>query len=108
IVPCTGDVGLAFVSRKIGRQGMAKKEWTKLGKEKLASSTLTTKQADALGMYEVASAKTLHASFEALPALVLPYFDFNGRPHKFKSSYPDFYRLRYLAKGTGFDDLATD
>lgn len=87
---------------------MAKGAWTKLGKDKLASSTLTTKQGEALGMYEVASAKTLHKSFDALPALVLPYFGKDGKPFTSHKKWPNFYRIRYLAKGTGFADLATD
>ena len=87
---------------------MAKGGWTALGKEKLASSGFTTKQADALGMYEVPSAMQLHKSFDALPALVIPYTGIDGKPLRANPKWPQFYRLRYLAKGTSFKDLATD
>lgn len=59
-------------------------------------------------MYEVASAKTLHKSFEALPALVLPYHGLDGKPFASHPRHPNFYRIRYLAKGTGFADVATN
>lgn len=74
-------------------------EWTKLGKDKVLSSGLTTAQAEALGMYEVVSAAMLDPSFEAKPALVIPYY---GPDKKLLSSHPkwpNFYRLRYLGKG---------
>jgi hypothetical protein len=87
---------------------MAKGEWTSLGKEKLASSGLTVKQAEALGMREVVSAHQLHKSFEALPALVLPYHGFDGQPFASHPKWPNFYRVRYLAKGNSFKDLATE
>ena len=87
---------------------MAKGEWTALGKEKLASSGMTTKQASALGMHEVVSATQLHKSFKPLPALVIPYLDINGKPFSSHPKWPHFYRIRYLAKGNDFKDLATD
>lgn len=82
--------------------------WTDLGKAKLASSGLTTKFAEQLGMYEVVSAALLHDSFDALPSLVLPYYNIEGRPARSHPKWPEFYRLRYLAKGNSFKDLATD
>ena len=82
--------------------------WTELGKDKLASSGLTTKIADQLGMYEIASAMQLHENFDALPSLVIPYYGINGLPAQSHPQWPDFYRLRYLAKGNSFKDLATD
>lgn len=85
-----------------------KGRWTDLGKEKLTSSGLNTKIAEQLGMYETVSAAMLHDSFEALPAIVLPYHDLEGKVAKSHPRWPDFYRLRYLAKGTSFKDLATD
>lgn len=87
---------------------MARGGWTELGRNKLASSGLTTKQADALGMWETPSAALLHKSFEALPALVIPYFDHAGNPLSYKSKWPNFYRVRYLKKGGDFKSMATD
>lgn len=84
------------------------RRWTELGKAKLASSGLTTKIAEQLGMYEVVSAALLHESFNALPAIVIPYHDLHGKPTRSHPKWPDFYRLRYLAKGNSFKDLATD
>lgn len=59
-------------------------------------------------MYETPSAALLHDSFEALPAIVLPYHDLEGKAARSHPRWPDFYRLRYLAKGNSFKDLATD
>ena len=84
------------------------RRWTDVGKAKLASSGLTTKIADELGMYEIPSAAMLHDSFEALPCIVLPYHDLEGKVARSHPKWPEFYRLRYLAKGTSFKDLATD
>lgn len=84
------------------------RRWTELGKTKLQSSGLTTKIAESLGMYEIASAALLDDSFEPLPALVLPYHDLDGKPARSHPKWPEFYRLRYLAKGKSFKDLATD
>lgn len=86
----------------------AKSAWTDLGKQKLGSSGLTTKIAEQLGMYEVVSAAQLHDSFMALPALVIPYHDLEGKPASARPGWPAFYRVRYLAKGNTFKDLATD
>lgn len=82
--------------------------WTTLGKDKLASSGLNTQIASMHGMYEIASAMQLDESFQALPALVLPYHDIEGQPARSHPRWPDFYRIRYLAKGNTFKDLATD
>lgn len=87
---------------------MSKGNWTDLGRSKLESSGISVKLADSLGMREIASAATLHPSFEALPALVIPYHDLSGLPAKAHPRWPDFFRLRYLAKGTSFKDMATD
>jgi hypothetical protein len=83
-------------------------KWTDAGKAKLASSGLTTKIAEQLGMYEVPSAMMVHDAFDALPALVIPYHNLNGHFASSHPKWPDFYRLRYLAKGNSFKDLATD
>lgn len=47
-------------------------------------------------MFSVDDASTLHASFDEVPALVIPYFDADGEPLKNHSGWPDFYRIRYL------------
>lgn len=73
--------------------------WTELGKNKLLSSGLNTTKGAALGMYEVASAATLDKSFEARPALVIPYFGPNKKPMASHPKWPNFYRIRYLDKG---------
>lgn len=83
-------------------------KWTQLGKDKLASSGLTTKDADALGMYEIVSAAQMNSYLDALPAIVLPYFDKLGKPAKAHPAWPDFFRVRYLAKGNSIVDIATD
>lgn len=78
---------------------MVKKgSWTQLGKEKLLSSGLTSAQGSALGMFEVASAATLDKSFEARPALVIPYMGIDKRPMTSHPRWPNFYRIRYLDK----------
>lgn len=60
-------------------------------------------------MYSVANAATLHSAFEALPALVLPYYGSDGKPMKAHPAWPDFYRIRYLAEAAkGFSDVAKD
>lgn len=82
--------------------------WTDLGKEKLASSGLNTKIAEQLGMFEIPSAMQLDDSFNALPALVIPYHNLNGAVARARSQWPDFFRIRYLAKGHDFRALATD
>ena len=72
--------------------------WTQLGKEKLLSSGITSAEGSELGMYEVASAATLDKSFEARPALVIPYFDTDKKPLRSHPNWPDFFRIRYLDK----------
>lgn len=93
----------------IAGENMAAKrgEWTKLGKDKVLSSGLTTAQADALGMYEVVSAAALDKAFEARPALVIPYFGTDKKPLSSHPKWPNFYRLRYLGRDLiGFKELA--
>jgi len=87
---------------------MARKgEWTKLGKDKLLSSGLTSAQGAALGMYEVASAMTLDKSLEARPALVIPYMGIDKKPLASHPKWPNFYRVRYLDKAAfGFKEAA--
>lgn len=82
--------------------------WTELGKAKLGSSGLDTKQAETLGMYEVASAKQVHPHLDARPALIMPYMDLKGKPAKSHPTWPDFFRARYLDKGSGFAAMATE
>lgn len=73
-------------------------EWTKLGKDKILSSGLTSAQADALGIYEVVSAAQLDKSLEAKPALVIPYYGTDKKPLSSHPKWPNFYRIRYLGK----------
>jgi uncharacterized protein DUF5906/uncharacterized protein DUF3854 len=87
---------------------MVQSRWTASGKEKLASSGLNTAQAERLGIYEVPSAKLVHAHFEARPALIIPYFGIDGQRQKAHPQWPDFVRGRYLDKGTGIVDMATE
>lgn len=87
---------------------MALNKWTQLGKDKLASSGLTPEQANKLGMYEAVSAKVLSPHLDARPALVMPYFDLSGGKAQAHPKWPNFFRCRYLDKGTGFADVATD
>lgn len=87
---------------------MVQPRWTQLGKDKLASSGLTTDQAKKLGMYEVPSAKQVHPHLDARPALVMPYHDLAGKLAKSHPQWPDFFRARYLDKGTGFAAMATE
>lgn len=87
---------------------MSKKhEWTRLGKDKLNSSGLNSTQGTALGMYEVVSAAQLDKSFEAKPALVIPYFGPDRKPLSPHPKWPVFYRVRYLgeSKVKGFEDV---
>lgn len=78
---------------------MARKgEWTKLGKEKLLSSGLNSNIGAKLGMYEVVSAAQLDKSFEARPALVIPYLGLDKKPLTSHPRWPNFYRIRYLDK----------
>lgn len=66
---------------------------------KLESSGITEAQALALGMYSVENAAVLAPNFEALPALVIPYYGTDGKPAAAHPTWPDFYRLRYLDSG---------
>jgi hypothetical protein len=82
--------------------------WTELGKSKLESSGLTLEIGKQLGMREAVSAAQLHPGFDARPALVIPYFDIERRPLAAHKQWPDFYRIRYLQKGTDFKSIAED
>lgn len=75
---------------------------------KLESSGLTLEQASQCGMYTVNTATQLDEQFESQPALVLPYFDTNGKPLRAHPKWPDFYRLRYLGESQvkGFAEAA--
>lgn len=80
---------------------MKRGEWTKLGKEKLLSSGLTSKQGEELGMYEVVSAAQLDKSLDARPALVIPYFGLDKKPLAARPHWPHFFRVRYLTNPVG-------
>ena len=54
--------------------------------------------ADKLGMYEIPSAIQLEPQFEAVPAIVLPYFGVNGQELSARPKWPQNYRVRYLEK----------
>lgn len=81
---------------------MRKGGWTRLGKEKLESSGLTTALGEQLGMYEVPSAATLLPQFDARAALIIPYHDINRKPAKPHRSDVPFYRVRYLERDPTF------
>jgi hypothetical protein len=49
-------------------------------------------------MYEVPSAVQLDGSFEAASAIVIPYKDIKGKAMSSRPHWPDFYRIRYLAR----------
>lgn len=87
---------------------MVQSRWTALGKEKLASSGISVSMAEKMGMYEIPSAKLLDTHLDARPALVMPYFGLDGEKAQAHPKWPDFYRARYLDKGTGFAALATE
>lgn len=59
-------------------------------------------------MFEVASAKAYHDSLEARPALILPYFDIKGNRAAASAKWPEFFRVRYLDKGTDIAAMATE
>lgn len=71
-------------------------KWSELAKKKLESSGLSPAIAEKLGMYEVPSAVQLEPQFEAVPALVIPYFGATGQPLAGRPKWPQFYRIRYL------------
>lgn len=85
---------------------MGRGEWTALGKAKVESSGLTVKQATALGMYEVPSARQLHSSFDARAALVLPYYTVEQKP--VRAGKGEFYRIRYLEDDHSFKAAAEE
>lgn len=69
---------------------------------KYESSGLSLADAEMLGMYEVENAVSVDASFEGRSAIVIPYFDINGKPLRPHSTWPDFYRIRYLGEDHSF------
>ena len=73
-----------------------------LADEKLSSSGIDAEQAAAIGVYSVDNAAALHPSYQALPALVVPYFDVAGEPLSPLPHWPPFYRLRYLKSPPSF------
>lgn len=87
---------------------MVQPRWTELGKEKLASSGLDTDKAKKLGMFEVPSGKLFHPSLDARPALIIPYYGIDKTRQSAHPKWPEFFRARYLDKGTGFAAMATD
>lgn len=76
--------------------------------QKLESSGLSVEQANQCGMYSVNNAMQIDEQFQAQPALVIPYFDVNGKPLRPHKAWPDFYRLRYLGETEvkGFKEAA--
>lgn len=79
-----------------------------LGREKLKSSGLTEAVGNKLGIYEVASALQMDGQFEAVPALVIPYYDVQGAPLSARPKWPHFYRIRYLeSTKSGFDKASS-
>lgn len=85
--------------RDCGDDMAAKKgEWTKLGKDKLLSSGITSAQGGQLGMYEIPSAAMIDKRFPARPVLVIPYLGVDKKPLSAHPFWPNFYRLRFLDK----------
>lgn len=68
---------------------------------KLESSGLSLDQASECGMYSVNNAMQLDEQFQMQPALVLPYYDINGKPLRSHKNWPEFYRIRYLGEQGG-------
>jgi hypothetical protein len=64
----------------------------------LSRSDITPAQAEALGMFCVEDASTVHPEFRAEPALVIPYFNPDHSPKLYKrnSERLSFCRVRYL------------
>lgn len=79
---------------------------SRIATAKLETSGLTEADGATLGAYSVENAATVADSFEALPALVLPYYDIHGKPAKAAPNWPDFYRIRYLEEPKGFGKAA--
>lgn len=74
--------------------------------EKLKSSGLTLSDAKTLKMEGLSAQQTstLHSSFQSRVSLKLNYYGPDGKPLSDWFNCPDFYRLRYLEKGTEFAD----
>lgn len=79
-----------------------------LAEAKLLSSGLEVADAKRLGMRYLTADEVadLHPSFKPLCALRLDYHDLRGEPLSDWPRGAPFFRLRYLEKGTSFDDLA--
>lgn len=72
---------------------------------KLASSGLDEEDAKVLGLTWVDSLQTLHAKWDPVPGIKIPYFHpCTGEPLNSWPRYPDYYRVRKLANppATGF------
>jgi len=85
-------------------------ETMELGLAKLASSGLTTEDAQHLGMHflDPIETQSLHKNFKPVPSLKIPYFDpFDPqKPLTGWPKWPQFYRLRYLKTPSDFASLA--
>lgn len=81
-----------------------KASFSKDATEKLESSGLTVEQGVGLGMYDISNAAVEYKWFEAKPALVIPYYDVDGKPLKSHPTWPEFFRIRYLGKDVSFTD----
>lgn len=81
--------------------------YTSLFEAKLASSGLDLADAAKLGLELLAPAEVLRRNpyFKALPAICLPYLDFNRQPLASRPKHDPFYRLRYLGTDTSFAGL---
>jgi hypothetical protein len=67
--------------------------------EYLSARGVTSSDAKAAGLFEVADASQIYSDFRAAPALVIPYFDIAGEPVAFErdgAQHP-FARIRYLS-----------
>lgn len=64
----------------------------------LSRSAISVEDAEAAGVFDVPDASALYSDFHNLPALVLPYFDLDGKPTLFKRDGEEnhFCRVRYL------------
>lgn len=73
---------------------------------KLASSGLDEEDAKLCGFTGIDNLQDIQASWDAVPGLKIPYFHpCTGEPMRSWPMYPDYYRVRALAKpeATGFD-----
>lgn len=72
-----------------------------LAEEYLSARGITSVEAEAAGLFEVADASTIYEDFKAQPALIIPYLDVTGEPMGFERDGEElaFARIRYLAPG---------